>query len=365
MGRLLLWPIWILQLFGGTKSFESNPLLGSVTLNRWGLHTGRIRLAHWASALRWWVLAPLAAAELRQRFQAQGYLLLEDFLPAPDFARLRAAVELGGAEVREMVQGDTLTLRVLLDDAALAQLPECRDLLRRKEFVNLLRYCAATLRWPRFSLQCIRHGAEPDPQKDLHADTFHPTMKAWLFLSDADERNGPFTFVPGSQRPTAARLAWERHQSLCGGGGNRYAARGSLRIAEAELAGIGLPPPIALKAKANTLVIANTHGFHRRGDAPPGSSRLEIYASSRTNPFLPVPMPGSRFLARVEHRLLAAYYRHMDRRAAARGVRSSWHVVPGEQWRTAITGLPEQAAHGGPAFKSAPTAAPPRPAAAK
>ncbi|HXE67776.1 MAG TPA: phytanoyl-CoA dioxygenase family protein [Hyphomicrobiaceae bacterium] len=365
MGRFLLWPIWILQLFGGAKSFESNPLLGSVTLNRWGLHTGRIRLAHWASALRWWLLAPLAAAELRQRFHAQGYLVLENYLPPEAFARLRVAVELAGAEVREMVQGDTLTLRVLLDDAALAQLPECRALLRRKEFVNLLRYCAATLRWPQFSLQCIRHGANHDPQKDLHADTFHPTMKAWLFLSDADARNGPFTFVPGSQRPSAARLAWEREQSLCAGTGNRYSARGSLRIAEAELAGMGLPPPIAINAKANTLVVANTHGFHRRGDAPAGSCRLEIYASSRSNPFLPLPMPGSRFLARVEHGLVAAYYRHMDRRAAARGVRSSWHVVPGEQWRAAIAGLPDLAAHGGPPFKPAPTAGPPTPTGAK
>jgi hypothetical protein len=164
---------------------------------------------------------------------------------------------------------------------------------------------------------------------------------------------------------TAARLAWERQQSLCRGSGNRYSARGSPRIAEAELADVGLPPPTALTAKANTLVIANTHGFHRRGDAPAGSSRLEIYASSRTNPFLPVPMPGSRFLARLEHRLLAAYYRHMDRRAAARGVRSSWHVVPSEQWRAAVAGLPQQAAPGGPPVKSAPTVAPPRPAAAK
>ena len=273
MTQFLLWPIWILQLFGGAKSFVGNPLLGSATLNGWGLHTTRVRLAHAATQLRWWLLAPLAAAELRQRFRTQGYLVLENYLPLADFERLKVAIETCRAEVREMRQGDTLTLRVLLDDDALVALPPCRALLARKEFINLLRYCAATLRWPHFYVQCIKHGASHDPQKDLHADTFHPTMKAWLFLSDADVRNGPFTFVPGSQRPTAARLAWEREQSLCAGGGNRYSAKGSLRIAEAELARLGLPQAVALSVKANTLVIANTHGFHRRGDAPPGSSR--------------------------------------------------------------------------------------------
>ena len=111
MTRFLLWPIWILQLFGGAKSFVGNPLLGSATLNGWGLHTTRVRLAHAATQLRWWLLAPLAAAELRQRFRTQGYLVLENYLPLADFERLKVAIETCRAEVREMRQGDTLTLR--------------------------------------------------------------------------------------------------------------------------------------------------------------------------------------------------------------------------------------------------------------
>ena len=102
MTRFLLWPIWILQLFGGTKSFVGNPLLGSATLNGWGLHTTRVRLAHAATQLRWWLLAPLAAAELRQRFRTQGYLVLENYLPPADFERLKVAIEGSQAEVREM-----------------------------------------------------------------------------------------------------------------------------------------------------------------------------------------------------------------------------------------------------------------------
>ena len=37
----------------------------------------------------------------------------------------------------------------------------------------------------------------PDPQTDLHTDTFHPTVKAWLFLTDVAADAMPFVYVPG------------------------------------------------------------------------------------------------------------------------------------------------------------------------
>ena len=36
-----------------------------------------------------------------------------------------------------------------------------------------------------------------DPQTDLHTDTFHPTVKAWLFLTDVAPETMPFVYVPG------------------------------------------------------------------------------------------------------------------------------------------------------------------------
>src|SRR5438132_582901 len=62
----------------------------------------------------------------------------------------------------------------------------------------------------------LRHACDgpPDPQTALHADTFHPTVKAWLFLTDVAADQGPFTYVPGSHRLSPERLAWERRMSL-------------------------------------------------------------------------------------------------------------------------------------------------------
>jgi len=43
--RWLLAPFYLLSIFTAAKSFRGNPVLGSRTLNRWGLHVLRKRVA--------------------------------------------------------------------------------------------------------------------------------------------------------------------------------------------------------------------------------------------------------------------------------------------------------------------------------
>src|SRR5439155_10478435 len=125
----------------------------------------------------------------------------------------------------------------------------------------------------------------------LHADTFHPTVKAWLFLTDVVEDAGPFTYVPGSHRLTAERLAWERRTSLTARqSANAEIRQGSFRIDPAELPSLGLPQPRAFAVPANTLVVADTFGFHARGPGVRPSLRVEIWAYGRRSPF---PSPAA------------------------------------------------------------------------
>jgi Phytanoyl-CoA dioxygenase (PhyH) len=113
----------------------------------------------------------------------------------------------------------------------------------------------------------------------LHADVHFPSVKAWLYLNDIDERNGAFVFAPGSHKLTAGRLAYEYESSI--------------RVAKAKQQGavhtavpyglVRMPRPDQMQAmgireksfvgKANTLVIANVMGFHRRGSFEPHVTR--------------------------------------------------------------------------------------------
>ena len=113
-------------------------------------------------------------------------------------------------------------------------------------------------------------------------------MKAWLFLTDVAEDEGPFVYVPGSHRMSPARLGWEQERSVRASSGlDRLSSRGSLRISSDELDHLGLPAPRAFAVPANTLVVADTSGFHARGPSVRPSTRVEIWAYGRRNPFLP------------------------------------------------------------------------------
>jgi hypothetical protein len=328
-------PVWLVQVFGMSKSFKDNPILGSPLLNRLGLHASRLVAAHALNRLRLIGLSPLVDAETRAVFDRDGFVLIENFLPADEFKALEAEVRSCRGQVRECIQGDTLTHRILLDDEALARMPAVARLLDDRRYERLLKYCGARLKRPLYYIQSIKNGfvrGGPDPQKVLHADTFHPTMKAWFFIDEVTPDKGPFTYVPGSHRLTWARLKWEYRRSIEGRHlHDGYSEKGSMRAEPADLAELGLPAPKAICARPNTLVVADTHGFHCRGDAVPHSSRLEVWAYSRTNPFNPLPGLGLKLFSRIEHRLAHAWWNWEDERAKKRNTISSWHPVPSEK----------------------------------
>jgi hypothetical protein len=132
-----------------------------------------------------------------------------------------------------------------------------------------------------------------DPQTRLHADTFHPTVKAWFFLTDVAEADGPFTYVPGSHRLNDARIDWERRKSIdAAGSDDRETRQGSFRIEPAELGRLGLGAARSFPVRANTLLVADTFGFHARGESPQPSRRIEVFAYGRRTPFRPWPGLG-------------------------------------------------------------------------
>jgi hypothetical protein len=290
--RALMSPFWAAQLFSGASSFVDNPVLGSPRLNELGLHAWRAQLAHRLAAERRSRLAARVSAADRAAFERDGFVVKPDFLPPDAFADLVAQVEAYRGPGRETVQGDALTRRIALEPSALARLPAARDLLKNAAWRDLIDYVGSARAEPVHYLQTVLTRVEqtpPDPQMSLHSDTFHPTVKAWLFLTDVAEDAAPLTYVPGSHRLTPERLAWERRVSVAAANSTcPLTARGAFRINEAELPQLKLPPPRRLAVPANTLVVADTFGFHARGPSTGPTRRVEIWAYGRRNPFAPL-----------------------------------------------------------------------------
>ena len=284
-------PFWLLALPTGAKSFADNPIIGSSRLNRLGLHAARVRLAHAMASSRRRRLAASLPADLRRQFDENGFIAVPDFLEPSDYRRLRDRLLGLDVPARSQQQGDTITTRVAVGPGLLAAVPPLHALLASPRWNAILGYVASFRSRPLYYLQAIGSGladGPPDPQLQLHSDTFHPSMKAWLFLSDVEEEDAPLTYVAGSHRLTPARLAWERAKSVAVlEQGDRLSQRGSFRVSPAELADLGLPQPTRFTVPANTLVVIDTCGFHARGRSAKPSVRTEIWAYSRRSPFLP------------------------------------------------------------------------------
>lgn len=289
--NLIAAPWHILQLATGAKSFKDNPFIGSKRLNGFGLHVKRMALAHRAAAYRRRQLAQGILAEDRIQFDALGYVAIPNFLGPAQFEALRSALLNREFPAREMLQGDTITRRIAIDARMMRDVPSLAKLFAMPRWRGLMQYVASYDSEPLYYIQTIlshRAEAPPDPQEALHADTFHPTMKAWFFLTDVAEDEGPFTYVPGSHRLTGQRLAWEKARSMTAPDGvDHLSARGSMRVDKDGLRTMELPEPVKLAVKANTLVVADTCGFHARGPSARPTTRVEIWAYARRNPFYP------------------------------------------------------------------------------
>ncbi|KUO51031.1 MAG: phytanoyl-CoA dioxygenase [Sphingomonadales bacterium BRH_c42] len=288
---IALSPVWIIQLGTGAKSFLDNPLIGSSRLNRMGLHRMRVKIADGLARWRRSRLARNVPVSWREEFERNGFVVIENAIAHDEFPSLRDAL-LGAAwEAREMRQGDAITRRIAIDSAMLKAIPTLARFLGRKDIKALFHYVATYRTTPLHYVQTIVSncpGYESDPQETLHADSFHASMKSWLFLRPVALDRGPFTYVRGSHRFTSERIQWEHRRSLADPKAiDRLSARGSPRIGEADLEQMNLRPAEALPVPENTLIVADTVGFHARGPAQQWGERVEIWSYARRNPFLP------------------------------------------------------------------------------
>lgn len=305
-----------LTLFGEAKSFESHSIIGNPVFNQLGLHRFRVKTAAELAKKRRAILAKNIDIADVNAFEKNGFIFKENFLPVEEFEQLKKELLETQFETRETLQGDTVTRRMALDGHVLQQLPVTQSLLKSQQWQGLMNYVGSFKVQPLYYVQVIIshvRKSRPDPQTNLHSDTFHPSVKAWLFLNDVEENEGPFVYVPGSHQVNEKRLDWEYQKSLSiTQKTNAMTRRGSFRVNVDELEEMGYAKPQAFAVKANTLVIADTYGFHARGKSEHQSMRLELWAYARRNPFLPWVGLNPLAIPFLKDQLVPLYWKGLD-----------------------------------------------------
>ncbi len=301
----------MLTILTAEKRF-SDRWIGSSLLNRAGPHRRRMALAERCAAMRRRA-GPRIDEDLActvAKLDRDGYVVLPDFLAPEQVERLAREVEPVAAQSEtrqpsgkrnqtgfgakipfeggfDRYDGATLNRFLEIDQVAM---PHAASFARDPRLAKLTRRIVGLPHRPeKTQIYLTRHGDEGqghDIQKDLHHDTFFSAMKFWYFIRPVCPDDGPFAYVPGSHRLTERRLQWEqRTADDIIDKHNHPNHGGSFRIGADKLASLGLPQPVSLACPANTLVIANVLGFHRRSNALPMSSRLALYGWLRPFPF--------------------------------------------------------------------------------
>lgn len=272
--------------------FSVDKVVDSPVLNRIGVQPFRAVVARTMAHAHRPLTDPLA-----RELQERGIVVVHDFLPPDDFAR---SVDEADAFVQGNVprwlhtEGTTTVRQFHLAGVDADRYPALHAWTRNERVLGTASaiehrpFTREGVGGPLIEDIVVGDNSMPDPQTRLHVDTFHSTHKAWLFLTDVEMEDGPLKYVPGSHRMDSTRLRADYRHSV----GDWFCEQDSRRVPPDEITrrGLGL---VALTCPANTLVIADTCGYHGRTEGAPGHHRRALHFSFRVNPFV-YRMPQAR-----------------------------------------------------------------------
>jgi len=212
-----------------------------------------------------------------------GYILIPNFLSPEGFQQVKDEYFNGNGigSYMPIKDGDTRVDRYTFSPDKWKTLPAVNKLLSDNLLVQTLE--GAELKNIEIGDVWFDTIYYDDPQKvassqsQLHSDTFFNTHKVWFFIEPVMLEDGPLCFVPGSNQLSLKRLMFDYKKSIHFEELTDY----SFRVEPKDRTFLGCIEK-ALTCPENTLVIANTRGFHRRGKAKEGHTRRQIHFCIRT-----------------------------------------------------------------------------------
>ncbi len=257
---------------------------GSVLANRLGLQIVRALVMNREIRTARRALPTTSQSPEADVIHRDGVLVIPSFLPADVFAAVKeeydSACHAGLLEAPECVEDNGVIERRIRVGRNRERFAVTRRALGDSHRLRTLA-AAVTGRLPdKVSLIVSIMSSATGPTAPsrligsnyIHADIHFPSVKAWLYLNDVDESNAAMTYARCSHRLSLGRLAYEYEASVRVARAKQRTAVGQtvayglVRVpTEAQLARMAIREE-PLCGPANTLVIADTMGFHRRGE---------------------------------------------------------------------------------------------------
>ena len=266
--------------------FSEEKVIKNVMLNFLGLQVIRYCIAKLLYSTRGITnSANLKKSENINFLKKNGFLIIKNYLPEEEFTEFKKDfdplkfehkidnISDGGTFVeRKTINYENFTRHGMISNSSFIN-EELLDTIKGAENRKEIQI-------DYFWLDTIRLGESKSCQNDLHTDTFYDTHKIWYFPEAVNKDNGPLIFYPMSHKFSISRMIFEWINSVKYLEANSFSWRNK-DVSEFKL----VSEEQSVVVPENTLVIANTHGFHRRSEGKTGEVRNQIHFCARSNPF--------------------------------------------------------------------------------
>lgn len=265
-------------------------VVGGPLSNKLGLQAARALKEEVAYSLRS-VNVPASAQPYVDVLDRDGFVVIENFLPERDFAKVEselAAMEaLPASRFRVDKFGQNFESKYLFASKFPDEFPAfCQHLRDNDRIYEIARGVSRRRKSyrPHVVVQWLYKPNPNEPHQDfeynsyLHVDRHYPFMKGFFYLRDVPLECAPYTFVKGSHVFNWERLRFEYKLGV-NQSRTRYKKRAEelynpaqkeddhimQELAE-ELRDRMKLEEVPIYAKKNTLIISNNRGLHRRAE---------------------------------------------------------------------------------------------------
>ena len=272
------------------KFYKDNRLINSQILNLFGLQAIRYLLTSFLYSARG-IIFSWNKNKYINTLNEDGLVIINNFLKKKDLEYIKknfsTIAKLGNKKT--FVDGDTtcykstisvkklkknyLLKKIVFSDKVIEILEACeRRKFKKNDFYNHKNGKKVWLDILKKNISKLK-----DSQKFLHSDTFVNTHKIWFFPDKVSKMDGPLTIVKGSHKFNINRMMLEYINSVFYKNPTINEKNFKLKnFKEKEFKCI---------VKSNSLVIANTRAFHKRGNSKINRKRRQIHWQIRFEPF--------------------------------------------------------------------------------
>lgn len=152
------------------------------------------------------------------------------------------------------------------------------------DFISIMRMTLGDNSVPSYKTlyaQSIESYRGDDVQCNSHFDTYHPSVKVWVYMTDITPDHAPFCIKRATHYPNEKRLRFMYDLS------NRLTSWNEYKAFVDHNLEFGDPEPVL--GSRLTTIIANVAAFHKRGNGKLGFKRVVARGNlDRKNPYRPI-----------------------------------------------------------------------------